>query len=111
MTGIEALENSIIVWKWLSENPKMDKCDCTIIDTTDWWANCSICDTTEDDGCSDCQMFERWPSHYGYVRTCLGDSAYEHFNYFNAIEYDKSFFALILVESFEKRLKELKEEL
>ena len=109
MTKIKALELSIELWEWLTDNPDKEKDEHPTLPVSDWLSDCALCQYNPDGGCNRCPMAGGWPSAYGTCENC-GDSAYEEWTESNLYPYDRSFLAAVLVEAFKKRLAELQEE-
>lgn len=118
MTDIEALEWSIKLWNWLVDNPGKEKRESPFLEPLGWVGRCSLCEHVKEKhsriwliSCKNCLMYDRWPTPHGNTETCTRDGAYVSWTRHTAyreLNYDTSFFALILVEAFEERLKELK---
>lgn len=125
MTKIQSLKFSIFLWNWLADHPKAYKVDYTHMDVYDWESACALCEyaavmavergkETYNFSCKDCLMLNHWPTPDGKTSYC-GIGAYEDWEDAGepflgaaaALEYDRSFFALVLVEAFEERLIEV----
>ena len=117
MTAIEALELSIILWRWLVLHPDKYKDDCTLFDTTEYDCECPLChysrveikDKDVSFPCVLCPMYNRWPSPVvnKYDDLCIRNGAYSGWNEVGALLYDREFFATLIVLAFQKRLEEL----
>lgn len=112
MTDIEALEYSIEMWNWLVDNPDKGKEDLTYTGESKWWTSCSLCSYDElfRDDCEKCPMYKRWPGSSRLHGECQSKTwtAFDEYDRGNHSLYDRAFFAMVLVEAFEKRLRELK---
>ena len=113
MTKIKALELSIELWEWLTDNPDKEKDEHPTLPVDRWFLGCALCQYNPGSGsCGGCPMTGSWPSAYGICEDCGGDSAYEEWVDVesNLYPYDRSFLAAVLVEAFKERLAELQEE-
>ena len=118
MTAKEALKLSIILWNWLVDHPGNIKHDCPLVPVEEWACHCPLCEYDLKMGkndCSICPMLKRWPTpiNSGPRRCFATGTAFIAWSYLVESEYasknyyDGAFFALLLLEAFERRYEEL----
>lgn len=111
-TKIQALKDSIELWEWLADNPGESKTNFYgSFNIAEMKSYCPICEENETSMCNGCLMVNRWPLAEGdeLVDECCRESEGEVESAF--VQWDeygrKSEPAMLLVEAFKKRLKEL----